>query len=54
MTITQIRAFYLAATLGSFTAAAEYMGLTQPTISELVRKVEDQYEMALYVRRGRR
>lgn len=54
MTITQIRAFYLAATLGSFTAAAEYMGLTQPTISELVRKVEDQYGMALFVRRGRR
>ena len=54
MTITQIRAFYLAATLGSFTAAAEYMGLTQPTVSELVRKVEDRYGMALFVRRGRR
>jgi DNA-binding transcriptional LysR family regulator len=54
MTITQLRAFYLAATLGSFTAAAEYMGLTQPSISELVKKIEESYGMPLFVRGGRR
>ncbi|MFT8704130.1 LysR family transcriptional regulator [Bifidobacterium aquikefiricola] len=54
MTITQVRAFYLAATLGSFTAAAEYMGLTQPTVSELVKKIEEAYSVTLFVRGGRR
>ncbi|MEE8724793.1 MAG: LysR family transcriptional regulator, partial [Bifidobacterium crudilactis] len=50
MTITQVRAFTLAATLGSFTAAAEYMGLTQPTVSELVKKIEESYSITLFVR----
>ncbi|MGO3358009.1 MAG: LysR family transcriptional regulator [Bifidobacterium crudilactis] len=54
MTITQVRAFTLAATLGSFTAAAEYMGLTQPTVSELVKKIEESYSITLFVRGGRR
>lgn len=54
MTLTQIQAFYYAATLGSFTAAAEYMGMTQPTVSELVRRIEANYGLQLFVRGGRR
>ncbi len=53
-TITQLRAFLVAGTLGSFTAAAKELGLTQPTISELVRKLEDEHELGLFVRAGRR
>lgn len=54
MTLTQVQAFYFAATLGSFTAAAEHMGMTQPTVSELVRKIESTYGLALFVRGSRR
>ncbi|PLS30757.1 LysR family transcriptional regulator [Bifidobacterium margollesii] len=54
MTLTQVQAFYYAATLGSFTAAADYMGMTQPTVSELVRKIETSYGLPLFVRGGRR
>lgn len=54
MTLTQLRAFLLAATLGSFTAAALALGTTQPTVSELVRKLEVESGLPLFVRSGRR
>lgn len=54
MTITQLRAFLLAATLGTFTAAAAALGTTQPTVSELVRKLELEAGLDLFVRSGRR
>ncbi|PSL39124.1 DNA-binding transcriptional LysR family regulator [Labedella gwakjiensis] len=54
MTITQLRAFLLAATLGTFTAAATALGTTQPTVSELVRKLELEAGLDLFVRTGRR
>ncbi|MGO1975486.1 MAG: LysR family transcriptional regulator [Propionibacteriaceae bacterium] len=54
MTLTQLRAFLSAALLGSFTSAAEDLGTTQPTISELVRKLEAQYGLTLFRRGGRR
>lgn len=54
MTITQLRAFLLAATLGTFTAAATALGTTQPTVSELVRKLESEAGLDLFVRTGRR
>ncbi|RNE66773.1 LysR family transcriptional regulator [Cryobacterium tepidiphilum] len=54
MTITQLRAFLLAATLGTFTAAADALGTTQPTVSELVRKLEIENGLALFIRAGRR
>lgn len=53
MTLTQLRAFLLAATAGSFTAAARELGITQPTISELVRKLEEETALPLFVRAGR-
>lgn len=54
MTLIQLRAFLVAASAGSFTAAARELRTTQPTISELVGKVEDEYGMPLFVRAGRR
>lgn len=54
MTLTQLRAFLFSAMLGSFTAAAEELGTTQPTISELVRKLEAESDLVLFVRGGRR
>lgn len=53
MTLTQLRAFLLAATLESFTAAASALGSTQPTVSELVRKLEAESGLQLFVRGGR-
>lgn len=54
MTLTQLRAFLVSALLGSFTAAAKELGTTQPTISELVRKLEVDSGFVLFVRGGRR
>jgi DNA-binding transcriptional LysR family regulator len=54
MTLGQLRAFLLAATTGSFTAAARELGTTQPTVSELVRKLEIETGLPLFVRAGRR
>lgn len=44
----------MASTVGSFSATAKELGFTQPTVSELVRKLEDAHELALFVRTGRR
>ena len=54
VTLTQLRAFFEAARSGSFTAAADALEMTQPSVSELVRKLEDNYELPLFVRGGRR
>ena len=53
-TITQLRAFLAASTTGSFSAAGRELGLTQPTVSELVRKLELEHSLDLFVRTGRR
>ena len=52
MTLTQLRAFLLAATLGSFTAAALALGIAQPTVSELVRKLEIEGGLPLFGERA--
>ncbi len=54
MTLTQFRAFLAAATTGSFTAAARELQTTQPTVSELVRKLEDESGLPLFARSSRR
>ncbi|MBR0560885.1 helix-turn-helix domain-containing protein, partial [Neokomagataea anthophila] len=38
---------------GGFSAAAEAMGVTQPAMSDQVRKLEQEYGCVLYHRRGR-
>ena len=40
--------------LGSFTAAAEALGVAQASISELVRRLEDELDAQLFVRGSRR
>ena len=54
MSITQLRAFLLAAARGTFTAAAEELGTTQPAVSELVQKLEAESGLQLFHRSGRR
>lgn len=54
MTLAQLRAFFWAASFGTFTAAARELETTQPTVSELVRKLEEAHGLPLFVRAGRR
>lgn len=54
MTLNQLRAFLAVTRLGSFSAAAESLGMTQPSISELVRRLEEEYGIRLFVRGPRR
>jgi len=54
MTISQLRAFHLVAEAQSFTGAARDAGLSQPTLSAQVKKLEAQYGVSLFNRRGRR
>lgn len=53
MTITQLRAFVHAVAGKSFTAAAEALGVSQPTVSALVRKLEEHHGVELFIRTGR-
>ncbi|MDF2823331.1 MAG: LysR family transcriptional regulator [Mycobacterium sp.] len=54
MTLNQLRAFAEAARLGSFTAAADTMQVAQASVSELVRRLEDELDAQLFVRGSRR
>lgn len=54
MTLTQLRAFLVVATLGTFSAAAQALHMSQPSVSELVKRVEETYGVALFVRGTRR
>jgi DNA-binding transcriptional LysR family regulator len=54
MTLNQLRAFLAVNRLGSFSAAAAELGMTQPSISELVRRLEEEYRLKLFVRGSRR
>ncbi len=46
----QIRAFHYVATYGGFSRAAEALFLTQPAISDQVRKLEEEYDILLFSR----
>ncbi|PGH51423.1 LysR family transcriptional regulator [Streptomyces sp. Ru87] len=54
MTLTQLRAFAEAERLGSFTAAAASMDIAQASVSELVRRLEEELDATLFVRGSRR
>ena len=54
MTLIQLRVFLAAAKLGSFTAAAAAMHMSQPSVSELIKRMEQAYNMRLFARGGRR
>lgn len=46
----QLKAFFEVARLGSFTKAAEHLGLTQSALSHRIRNLEGYLEMSLFVR----
>ncbi|MBH8579194.1 LysR family transcriptional regulator [Bisbaumannia pacifica] len=48
-----VRVFEAAARLGSFTAAAEELGLTQAAVSQRIRHLEERLGVALFERRAR-
>ncbi|WP_375387979.1 LysR family transcriptional regulator [uncultured Amnibacterium sp.] len=52
--LVQLRVFATAARVGSFTAAAMELHMAQPSVSEFVRRLEDEYGTRLFVRGGRR
>ncbi len=50
MRYVQLRAFHHVAVCGGFSRAAEALGLTQPAISDQVRKLEERYDVILFNR----
>jgi len=53
MRYVQLRAFHYVATYGGFSLAAKALHVTQPAISDQVRKLESEYDMKLFERRGK-
>lgn len=54
MRLTQLRSFHAVATMGSFTAAAESLHVSQPTVTTQVGQLEALYKVELFHRTGRR
>lgn len=54
MRLTQLRSFHAVATTGSFTAAAQSLHVSQPTITTQVGQLEALYKVELFHRTGRR
>ena len=53
MNHTQLRAFHAVAQHGGFSAAAEALGLSQPALSDQVKKLEQAHDVLLFHRGGR-
>ncbi|MFD0484288.1 LysR family transcriptional regulator [Kineococcus sp. GCM10028916] len=53
LTFSQLRIFALAARHGSFTAAGRALQMSQPTVSEAIRRLEQGYGTKLFVRGAR-
>ena len=53
LSLQQIRCFCAALELGSFTAAAETLRVSQPAVAEQIRKLEHALGTDLFVRAGR-
>lgn len=53
MRYVQLRAFHNVAIAGGFSRAAEALHLTQPAISDQVRKLEEEYDLLLFNRHKR-
>src|SRR5262245_52671039 len=52
LTLQQLRTFERIVRLGSFRAAADQLGLTQPSVSQRIRELESELGTELFVRRG--
>jgi DNA-binding transcriptional LysR family regulator len=53
LSLQQLRCFCAAAELGSFTAAAEALRVSQPAVADQIRKLERALDADLFVRAGR-
>jgi DNA-binding transcriptional LysR family regulator len=53
LSLQQVRCFCAALELGSFTAAARTLGISQPAVAEQIRKLEQILGADLFVRAGR-
>lgn len=53
MRLTQLRSFHAVARTGSFTRAAQYLHVSQPTITTQVGLLEERYDVELFHRHGR-
>ncbi len=53
MTYAQLKAFHAVALAGGFSKAAQRLSLTQPAVSDHVRKLEELYGVQLFVRHAR-
>lgn len=49
----QLRSFHAVASKGGFTAAAHYLNIGQPTVTEQVRDLEERFSIELFFRRGK-
>jgi LysR family hydrogen peroxide-inducible transcriptional activator len=54
MELHQLRYFCAVAATGSFTGAAELEGISQPSLSQQIRKLEQTVGAPLFTRLGRR
>ena len=54
MRYSQIRAFHQVALHGGFSRAAEMLNQTQPALSDQVRRLEEEHDVLLFHREGRR
>lgn len=50
MTLNQLRAFVETVRTGSFTSAALSLDISQASVSELIRRIEDEYGVQLFTR----
>lgn len=53
MYYSQFRAFHAVATQGGFSKAAAHLGLTQPALSDQVKKLEERFNVLLFHRHKR-
>ncbi len=53
MNYAQLRAFHAVASQGSYTKAAQLLHVTQPTLSDHVKALEERYGVKLFKRQGR-
>ncbi|OUR80257.1 hypothetical protein A9Q83_01665 [Alphaproteobacteria bacterium 46_93_T64] len=53
MYYSQFRAFHAVATQGGFSKAAHHLGLTQPALSDQVKKLEERFSVLLFHRHKR-
>lgn len=54
MTLNQMRAFLAVIACGTFSAAAAQLKMSQPSVSELVKRIEELYGVRLFTRGTRR